>query len=167
MMSAPENTGGFKLNGWHVLTIFVGAFAIVGAVNAYMVYTATTTLRGLDVKNAYERGVAYQQDVVAAREQTERQWNVDIIMGESAGTKHNVTVTARTKDDAALTGLNAVLYLTHPSDAGKDAPVKMTEVSPGTFTGQFEAESGNWYLQLTLNQNGEVKFRSRNSIKLQ
>lgn len=167
-MPETEKMSGFRLNGWHALAIFVGLFAIVGGVNFYMVYMATTTLRGLDVSNAYERGVAYEKDVMAARAQSERQWNVDIaIRPDTEKQRHTVVVTAADKDNRALEGLTAVLVLTHPSDAGKDRPIALTETSRGTFAGNFAAEGGKWYLQLKLDQSGETKFRSRNSINLE
>jgi len=165
--STTEKTTGFRLKGWHVLVGLLAIFAIVGGVNAYMVYMATTTMRGLDVKNAYERGVAYEKDVVAAHAQQERQWNVDIMVRPEGENARAVTVVAMDKDKQALAGLQAQLILNHPSDAGMDQPIALTETTPGTFTGKFSAEKGKWYLQLKLDENGETRFRSRNSVTLE
>lgn len=166
-MSSAEKTHSFRLTGWHALAIFVGLFVVVGAVNFYMVYMATTTMRGLDRSNAYERGLAYGKDVLASREQSERGWVVDIAMRPAEGTTNRVvTVSTLDKDRKPLQGLSAVLVLMHPSDAGKDITISLSEIRPGVFVGSFSAETGSWYSHLTLNQGGETKFRSRNSVKL-
>lgn len=168
MMPVTEKTSGFRLTGWHILAIFVGVFSVIFAVNAYMAYVATTTLRGLDVKNAYEKGVTYEKDVQAAQAQAERRWNVDIALRDGASpTQKVVTITAADKDATALSGIAATLVLAHPSDANKDRPIELTQTATGVFTGSFSADTGKWYLQLKLDQNGETRFRSRNAIKLE
>lgn len=166
-MPSVEKTNSFRLTGWHALAIFVGLFVIVGAVNFYMVYMATTTMRGLDRSNAYERGLAYEKDVLASREQAERGWIVDIRVRPIDGvSSHIVMVTALDRDRNPLAGLSASLVLAHPSDAGKDVTVSLSETQLGVFSGSFSADKGSWYTHLTLTQGGEPKFRSRNSVKL-
>ena len=46
-------TKDFKLTGWHVLAIFVGAFGVIIAVNLALAYNAVNTFPGLQVKNSY------------------------------------------------------------------------------------------------------------------
>ncbi|WP_370045055.1 MULTISPECIES: FixH family protein [Salipiger] len=46
-------TKDFKLTGWHVLAIFVGAFGVIIAVNLALAFNAVNTFPGLQVKNSY------------------------------------------------------------------------------------------------------------------
>ena len=43
----------FRLKGWHVLTGFVSAFAVIISVNVFMATSAVRTFPGLEVKNSY------------------------------------------------------------------------------------------------------------------
>lgn len=42
-----------KLTGWHVLAIFVGAFAVIIGVNLTLAFNAVSTFPGLETKNSY------------------------------------------------------------------------------------------------------------------
>jgi nitrogen fixation protein FixH len=42
-----------KLTGWHVLAIFVTAFAVIIGVNLALAYNAIKTFPGVEVKNSY------------------------------------------------------------------------------------------------------------------
>ena len=43
----------FRLTGWHVLAIFVGAFSVIIGVNVVLAVSAVRTFPGLEVKNSY------------------------------------------------------------------------------------------------------------------
>ena len=43
----------FKLTGWHVLAIFVGAFGVIIGVNVALAWNAVATFPGLEVDNSY------------------------------------------------------------------------------------------------------------------
>lgn len=165
--SAMERDSGFRLQGWHVLAMLLGFFGIIFLVTGVFLYKATTTLRGLDRSNAYERGGAYEKDVIAAREQATRQWNVDVALLPGSDGMHKVTVTALDKDRQALSGLEPELRLDYPTDSKRDILVSLTENAPGVFSGTVSAENGRWYMHLRLSRNGEVLFRSRNTVTLE
>ncbi len=167
-MPGMEDTTGFRLNGWHVLSILVGVFGIVMAVNFYMVHVALTTMSGIDTRNAYQRGLEYGKDVTGAQEQDKLQWVVDITVRPGPGPDRAVTVSALDKDKHPVAGLKAKLSLVNPSDARKDQSVVLSEEGPGIFTGAFKAEGGRWFLQLMLDDpSGTMRFRSRNTVTLQ
>ena len=46
-------TRDFRLTGWHVLAIFVGAFTVIIGVNVTLAVSAVRTFPGLEVKNSY------------------------------------------------------------------------------------------------------------------
>lgn len=53
--------GGFRLNGWHVLGIFVAAFGVIITVNVIMATKAITTFPGLEVQNSYVASQEFDQ----------------------------------------------------------------------------------------------------------
>lgn len=66
-------TKDFKLNGWHALGIFGGAFAIIIGANLALAYNAVKSFPGLEVKNSY---VASQNFNTRLAEQTSLGWTV-------------------------------------------------------------------------------------------
>ncbi len=67
-------TRDFKLNGWHVLAIFVGAFGVIIGVNLALAWNAIATFPGLEVANSYVASQTFD-DRRAAQEALG--WTVD------------------------------------------------------------------------------------------
>ncbi|KAA8613068.1 FixH family protein [Salipiger aestuarii] len=67
-------TRDFRLNGWHVLAIFVGAFAVIIGVNLALAWNAVATFPGLEVANSYVASQTFD-DRRAAQEALG--WTVD------------------------------------------------------------------------------------------
>ena len=58
---------GRELTGRMVLIWLVGFFAVVGAVNAVMIGAAISTFAGLEHDSPYQAGLAFDQEIAAAR----------------------------------------------------------------------------------------------------
>ena len=54
-----------KLNGWHVLLMFVGGFAVIIGVNLTLAFKAVSTFPGLEVPNSYVASQSFDRRRVA------------------------------------------------------------------------------------------------------
>ncbi|MDD9922241.1 MAG: FixH family protein [Boseongicola sp.] len=54
-----------KLNGYHVLLIFGGAFSIIISVNMLLAVSAVKTFPGLEVRNSYVASQSFDRDRIA------------------------------------------------------------------------------------------------------
>lgn len=54
-----------EIKGWHVFTIFAGAFGIIIAVNLTLAYQAVRTFPGLEVRNSYVASQSFDADRAA------------------------------------------------------------------------------------------------------
>ncbi|WP_299144387.1 FixH family protein [uncultured Tateyamaria sp.] len=54
-----------ELNGWHVLAIFGGAFAVIIGVNLTLAFQAVATFPGLETRNSYMVSQAFEADRAA------------------------------------------------------------------------------------------------------
>ena len=61
-----EHPKGFRVTGRMVLFSFIGFFAVVASVNAFMITSAVRTFSGVETENAYKAGLAFNESLAAA-----------------------------------------------------------------------------------------------------
>jgi nitrogen fixation protein FixH len=152
-----------EVTGRMVLICLVAFFAVVAGVNAIMIRAAVSTFSGIDTENAYQAGLAFEQEVVAAEAQDALHWRVSAQVSEVAG----ATLLDVVAVDAAgrpLAGLQATGHLVHPTDRRSDHEVPLDEDASGKFHGRTEAVVGQWSLVIELSRDGTRLFRSRNRV---
>jgi nitrogen fixation protein FixH len=162
------NTGaqGKELTGRMVLIWLVGFFAIVGAVNAVMIGAAISTFAGLEHDSPYQAGLAFDQEIAAARAQQALHWQVEAKVARSDRGETLVEILARGADGAPLPGLGITASLVHPTDRRLDRDLTMTQDGPGHFTGVTGAAVGQWDVVIELARDGARQFRSKNRVIL-
>ena len=154
-----------ELTGRTVLICLVGFFGIVAAVNAVMMFAAISTLSGLDSDSPYQAGLAFDEEIVAARAQQALHWQVDAnVERDEGGTI--VEITARDADGTPLPGLTATASLAHPADRRLDRDLAITQDGPGHFRAVTGTAAGQWDLVIELSRDGTRRFRSKNRIVL-
>jgi nitrogen fixation protein FixH len=157
---------GRELTGRMVLLWLVGFFVVVAAVNAIMIGFAISTFAGLEHDSPYQAGLAFDQEIAAARVQEALHWQVQAKVAKAAGGKTLVEISARDAGGAPLSGLVATASLVHPTDRRLDRDLTMTPEGPGRFSGLTGAAAGQWDVVIDLARDGARRFRSKNRIVL-
>jgi nitrogen fixation protein FixH len=155
-----------ELTGRMVLLWLVGFFVVVGAVNAIMIGFAISTFAGLEHDSPYQAGLAFDEEIVAARVQAALHWQVQAKLAKVAGGETLVEISARDAGGVPLTGLAAAASLVHPTDRRLDRDLMITPAGPGKFSGLTEAAAGQWDVVIDLSRDGVRRFRSKNRIVL-
>lgn len=124
-----------RKSGWWYPYIFVGAFALVIGVNMTLAWFATSTFTGLETEGAYDKGLAYNQNLALARAQAELGWAVDTTVDPVAGASPRaaVTVTYRDRDGRAVDGLEVRVRVTRPTATGFDHDVTLPAKGDGIY----------------------------------
>lgn len=151
------------LTGRMVLAILVGFFGVMLAVNFIFATYAVKTFSGLDADNPYDSGLAYNQEIAAAKAQAALGWTVDI--GHETGSdavQFNVTV--KDRDGAPVTGLDAELSFYFPATRKLDRHIVAAPVANGVYSGAAALSKGHWVVELDLKRGGERQFRSHNNL---
>ncbi|MCW8952841.1 MAG: FixH family protein, partial [Rhodospirillales bacterium] len=63
MTTASGQAANNRKPGWWYPWIFVGGMTIVVIVNGIMIYFALSTFTGLETRNHYEKGLAYNTNI--------------------------------------------------------------------------------------------------------
>ncbi len=97
-----------KFTGKKVLMWFVGFFLVVFAANGIMAYIALGTWGGLETKDAYRKGITYNDVIAAAEEQKKSGWVISLVHSPKSmqGDRIGVTI-SWPKMDAAPTKVKA------------------------------------------------------------
>jgi len=157
---------GRPLTGRSVLVMLLAFFGVMFAVNFYMAREAIATHPGLDHKNPYEAGVAYNKEIAAAKAQATLGWSVDLSRAKK-GPATEVTATVRDKAGQPVTGLEAALHFDYPSTSRRDVDVPAPALADGVYTGAAELTPGHWQLEIEFKRDGATVFRSKNSLNVE
>jgi len=156
----------FRLTGPIVLLYLVAFFGTIAAVNATMIYFALSTFRGETEAQPYEHGLAYDKDIVAAREQDTLEWRVSAHVTHAGAGQDLLDMTFRDAQDHGVTGLAVAAALEFATDKRRDRQISLQEVEPGHYRGTFATASGLFDLAIEADRDGRPMFRSRNRISL-
>lgn len=136
--------------------MFVLAFVVVSAVNATMIYFATTTFTGVAVEKPFERGIAYNKLIAAAETEAKLGWTVETsAQRQPAGVQLAINVLTAS---GALDGATIAGRLHRPLEPLADVPVTVAHVSPGRFLAELgDVKPGQWDLIMVV-QRGNDKL---------
>lgn len=150
-----------------VLICFVAFFGVVVGVNMLMMKFAIDTLSGTEVESAYRASLAYESEIRAARDQSERNWKIEAHIERAADGIAMLRINARDGKGAPLVGLNFSGRLERPADKRGDRFVTFAEIQSGLYSGRLAGVSpGQWDLVVEGDQSGRRMFLSKNRIVL-
>jgi nitrogen fixation protein FixH len=141
--------------------IFVGAMAVVVAVNAVMISFAVGSWTGLSVPKPYERGVAYNRVLAAQHRQDALGWRLEAEVAPGAGADRPdgarlITLRAVGPDGAPLPGLGLEARLVRPIEVLPDLPVAFRPAGPGLYVAEVvPAKPGQWDLRVDAARGGD------------
>ncbi|MBX3156626.1 MAG: FixH family protein [Deltaproteobacteria bacterium] len=167
MPTLPDHADGAReWTGFRVLMCLLGFFGVIMVANAALVHYALSTFGGVETENAYAAGLRYQADIEAASRQAALGWQVTTEVGSEAGGARELRLTALDAKGHPLRRLDVQAVLRHPIDSRLDHPLSFTEASLGVYVADADAAPGQWELDISLLQDGDVRFRSKNRLIL-
>jgi len=142
-------------DGWWYPWIFVAFFAVVIGVNGVMITIATGTFTGLDTKDHYRKGLAYNENIEGVRKQSALGWVADV-----SAVPDRLAVDFKDKEGAPLTGLTLSGMMTRPTHVDDDQTLgAFTEVTPGRYETSLSLQKrGQWDARI-LAVKGDQSFQ--------
>ena len=154
------------LQGRHVLSLFLGFFGVVLAVNGAMVYSAVSTHTGLVANEPYRKGLHYNARIAADERQTRLGWVETLEVSR----KGRVSLTLTEVNGIGVGRLEVAGVLGRPSTNRYDIKLDLSEVGPARYAADAGAlEPGSWLLALEARRPGDVEpvYRSRRRLWLE
>lgn len=167
-LNTPEKPEGeFRLTGRHVLFILVGAFAIVFAVNGYMIWRAVGSFPGVVTESSFRDSQRYNAEIAAAKAQADRGWRVEVKTDRASDGKTLISLQARDREGQPLTGVTFRALLEHPADRSRDHKIALSPVvgTSNRFEGRAEGvTAGKWGLLIEGDGTAGRLYLSQNTI---
>ncbi len=135
-----------RLTGKHILLILLGAFAVIGAVNATFIYFALSTGPGEERGASYEVGLRYNNILSEERTQNALQWHHQSQIAEGARLRVSITDNA----GAPVPGLAVTGTFDRPAADNADRGLAFKEVDAGLYEATLgQIRPGSWVLSFT------------------
>jgi nitrogen fixation protein FixH len=154
------------LTGRMVLVGLLAFFGVILVADGALIRLATSTFGGVDTRNAYRVGLAFNDELSAATEQDSRHWRVSGAITRVSGDAATIRVLARDRHGAPLSGLAAHAKLAHPADARRDRHFDLQPSGNGIYGGTVNVPPGKWIFEIELSRGAKRLFRSRSQIVL-
>jgi nitrogen fixation protein FixH len=159
--------GARPLTGAKVLMILITFFGCIMVANFALVHYALTTFRGEEEANPYEVGIAFNQEIAAARAQDALRWNVSGVVKRVDSARVQLEIVASDAGGQALSGLFLSGKLAAPADKSNDRMIDLSEAAPGVYRGSTSAPAGAWDLIIEAKRDGVRDYRSKSRIIVQ
>lgn len=135
--------------------LFVGFFGVVFAVNAVMIGIAASTWTGLETRDHYRKGLAYNDVIDAATAQQMRGWQATLGWTALDGTSGEIAVILRNKSGDPISGAGVAVELRRPTQASLDRLVPLVARGDGRYAARETLPAaGNWDARLVI-RNGD------------
>jgi len=135
------------LRGGHFLTMLTGFFAVIFAVDGFMIYRAVTTFGGVETDDAYRKGVAYNESIAKDAQQTLSGWTDDVRVLPAP---RRLQVSLRDKAGNAIARRRVVALVGRPATNRFDSTVALSETSDGIYEGALSGfAEGTWVVDVS------------------
>ncbi|HTX49918.1 MAG TPA: FixH family protein [Caulobacteraceae bacterium] len=141
-MNLPDRHESFRLNGWHVLGLFVLFFGVIAAVNANFIVHAYASYPGEVSTTPYEDGLAYDKVLRQGDAQVALGWRA--AMGFKTPGIVELTMADRAGRPVTLSRIEATLE--RPATLNGRRTLRFAAASPGVYVAKTDAPAGAWDL---------------------
>lgn len=156
----------FTLKGGHVLTILLGAFALVIAANAVFITLAIRSFPGEEEKKSYMQGLAYNARLEEREAQEKLGWSATITAFERVGAEVALEIHVATASAVPVAGLALEGALSRPAGP-QSLPLMFHETAPGRYRAMAPGlANGVWRLDATAAADSGAIFRLRKKLEM-
>ena len=144
-MTHADTPRGFRINGWHVLGLFVVFFAAIIGVDTLMIVEAYESYPGEATAQPYEEGLRWDAALDQQRAQAALGWTLTAGL-DAAG---DIRVTARDRSGAPVVFAHIDAKLERPATVQDMRTLRFVMTAPGVYVARPGALSGGWDLSLS------------------
>lgn len=125
--------------------LFVAGMALVVLVNGIMIYIAVSSFTGLQTEDHYQRGLDYNEVLVAERAQDALGWTVGVDFQETGEGRARLSVQAVDRAGKPVNDAGVTVRLIRPVQAGHDMDLTLAASGDGLYAAEVELPlRGQW-----------------------
>lgn len=154
------------ITGRHVLFGFLAFFGLIFAANAMFVYFALSSWTGLETRQHYNEGLAYNRILAADDRQKTLGWQARIEVEQMAGHRARVLVTLFDRGGNALDNVDVSSSFIRPTHEGHDFSGALAPLGNGRYAAEFDVPlAGQWDVRVAANR-GDNRYYKQDRVDL-
>lgn len=139
---------------------------MVAAVNGVFIYFANVSWTGLQTQDAYEKGLAYNATIDAAKAQEKLGWKATVTFDATAENGGRLTVELVDRDGQPVDGASIHGMVVRPTREGLDQEINLEAVGRGRYAADVTLPlRGVWDIKLRA-QRDDARFGINERIVL-
>jgi len=156
-----------ELKGWHVLVMILAFFGVTIGVNAIFVSYALSTFAGEDVKQPYQKGLEYNQNIAGKEAQAALGWQATIAARREKSGESVFVLRLVNAENQPLSALDVDLRLRHPANAYLDRSLKLMPLGDGVYEARVaDLKRGQWDVMASTQSSEKVAFQATRRVVL-
>lgn len=150
-----------KFTGKKALLWFVGFFLVVFSVNGVMAYFALNSWGGLATKNAYRKGIHYNDQIALAEQQEKSGWQIALARIPTSADKDRLDVEVTwPENDLPPTQVTALI-----SRHAHDQEITLTKINDNIYSSPLNLpQAGQWHVTILVNRVSGPIYRLKQKI---
>lgn len=139
---------------WYIMA----AFSVVLVANGFLIFYAANSWTGLETKQPFAKGLAYNTNIEAARHQRLLGWQTEMTtsFNEDDKLSGSATVHFSDKNSYPLTDLEVRIAVTRPTHEGYDQEFDLVHLGDGVYRGAFTLPlKGQWDFRILARRDRE------------
>ncbi len=135
-----------RFTGLHMLTVMVGCFGVIIAVNLLMAHYALSTFGGTVVDNSYVASQEFNGWLAKARRQKALGWTTSFSLDPA----RHVGVETSAGEDATVSGVAR-----HPLGRAPDVALGFAALGGGRYRATTVLPGGRWLVHVSIKRGGD------------
>lgn len=155
-----------EITGKHVLLGFVAFFGLIFVANAIFVFLALDSWTGLETRQHYNEGLAYNKILAADERQKSLGWRVNVTVEPISDGKARLVVSLQDESGQALSGIDVQSSFFRPTHEGHDFVVPLHAVGEGKYAADFDLPlAGQWDVRVAAHR-GKDRYLMQDRVVL-
>ena len=156
MAVAMQRGEGARRGNW-IPWAFVAFFGVVLAANGALIWFAFESWTGLATGSAYQRGLAYNRTLEAARQQAALGWTVGFSFEQTGARQALIELTLEGRHGDLLEGAVVQATIVRPTHAGYDFVQRLEHQTAGRYEALLDLPlPGQWEIRIVAVQGGDT-----------
>lgn len=131
--------------------LFVGGFLVVLIANGTMLYFALQSWTGIETESAYEKGLAFNEQIETAETQARLGWTAELNVAPSRPRSVRISLQLADSADAPLEKATVTAHFVRPTQEGHDLSLTLPPLGGGRYGAEAELPlSGQWELRIEV-----------------
>ena len=156
-----------KIEGRHVLFALVVFFGVTFLVNGIFLYYAVGTFNGNETRDAYRKGVNYNERIASQEAQARMGWKPQAYYSVEG---QKLIVEMRDVRGRGVAGLVISGEIRRPVTDNEDQSVTLNEIAPARYAVPLKLSAGQWIFSAQISKPGArgvtaFRFKQRFLVK--